>query len=160
MKRQVFNEKPYFQSSNRNTDICMVRLSYAPHRYLKSDYIWPVGSYDFHVLSGAPPERKKYLMLILPFDSFTWAFIIGSVVGVSAILILTNVIWSILPIESHNETVFQCEIKSCWQIINTIKLFPLFQVSHFQLELSLMKLKEHIVTTTMLTNSHHQMLGH
>lgn len=136
----------------------MVKLSYAPHRYLKNDYIGPIGSYDIHFLSGVPPERKEYLTLILPFDSFTWALIMASVIGVFATLILTNVICSMLPIESSHETVFQCKIKSRRQIVNTIQLFLLFQVSHFQLEPSLMRLKEHIVTPTMLTNSHHQML--
>merc|ERR1711902_250595 len=43
------------QSNNRETDISMVRLGYARHRFMHNDFIGPVGSYDLHLISGAPP---------------------------------------------------------------------------------------------------------
>ena len=93
------------QSSNRDIDISIVKYTYNSLRYLRNDYIGPVGSYDFHFISAAPPERKEYLTLTRPFDSITWALIAMSVVGVSITLILIDKVharWS-----KENSTIFQ-----------------------------------------------------
>ena len=89
-----------FQSSNREIDISIVKLSYHPLRYLRNDFIGPVGTYDIHFLSAAPPERKEYLTLTRPFDSYTWAFIAASLVGVSISLILIDKISAMWSTES------------------------------------------------------------
>ena len=57
---------------------------------MRNDYIGPIGSYDLHFLSKAPSERKEYLTLLWPFDSYTWALLAASVFGVSASLILID----------------------------------------------------------------------
>ena len=93
------------QSSNREIDISIVKYTYNSLRNLRNDYIGPVGSYDFHFISAAPPERKEYLTLTRPFDSITWALIATSVVGVSITLILIDKVharWS-----KENSTIFQ-----------------------------------------------------
>ena len=94
-----------FQSSNREIDISILKLSYHPLRYLRNDFIGPVGSYDFHFISAAPPERKEYLTLTMPFDSYTWALIAASVVGVSMSLILIDKMHASLSRETS--TIFQ-----------------------------------------------------
>ena len=93
------------QSSNREIDISIVKYTYNSLRNLRNDYIGPVGSYDFHFISAAPPERKEYLTLTRPFDSITWAFIAASVVGVSITLILIDKVHARRSRE--NSTIFQ-----------------------------------------------------
>ena len=65
----------------------MVHVFYHPTTYIGNDFIGPVGSYDLHLISGAPPERSEYLTLTKPFDSFTWVFTLISLVTVSIALI-------------------------------------------------------------------------
>ena len=79
-----------FQSNNREVDISIVKFLYHSRHYLRNNFIGPVGSYDIHFRSGAPPERKEHFTLIMPFDSYTWALIVASVVGVSISLILID----------------------------------------------------------------------
>ena len=98
-----------FQSSNREIDISMVKLSYHPLHYLRNDFIGPVGSVDLHFLSAAPPERKEYLTLTRPFDSYTWAFIAASLVAVSISMILIDKICAIWSTEFA--TIFQSNNK-------------------------------------------------
>ena len=68
--------------------------------YLKNNIIGPVGSLDMYFITGAPPERQEYLTFIMPFDYYTWASTLASVVGVSIVLILNDKIertWSQEP---------------------------------------------------------------
>ena len=87
----------------------MVKFLYNPLRYLIGDFIGPIGSHDFHFLSTAPPERKEYLTLAMPFDSYTWGLITASMVGVSITLILINKMHATWSKEYSNESVFQCK---------------------------------------------------
>ena len=106
----IGNEKhDSFQSSDRKTDISIVKFSYALHRYLQNDYICPIGSYKFHFLSGAPPERNEYLTLVYPFDSYTWALIIASLVGVTVSLILIDNLLVGLTKETSDDNIFRCK---------------------------------------------------
>ena len=53
-----------------------------------------------YFITGAPPERQEYLTFIMPFDFYTWASTLASVVGVSVVLILNDKIertWSQEP---------------------------------------------------------------
>ena len=105
-----------FQSNNRETDISMVRLAYARHRYLQNDFIGPVGSYDLHLISGPPPERSEYLTLTKPFDSFTWIFTMISLVSVSIALIIIEKLHATRSKESGDDTVFHCKCQSKTEI--------------------------------------------
>ena len=93
-----------FQVSNREIDLSIVKFTYNSHssRYLKNDFIGPVGAYDFYFASAAPPERKEYRTLARPFDGFTWALIAASVVGVSITLILIDKIHATWSTESSD----------------------------------------------------------
>ena len=90
----------------------MVRLGYARHRFMRNDFIGPVGSYDLHLISGAPPERSEYLTLTKPFDSFTWVFTLISLVTVSIALICIEKLYATWSKESYDDTVFHCKCKS------------------------------------------------
>ena len=113
-----------FQSGNREIDICIVKSTYNWFLYQSNDFIWPIGSYDFHFISGVPPERNEYLTLVLPYDSFTWAFIIASLVGVTITLILIDKLQANWTKQPSNDTVFQC--KSEVGIIIQVPLIILF----------------------------------
>ena len=93
-----------FQVSNREIDLSIVKFTYNSHssRYLKNDFIGPVGAYDFYFASAAPPERKEYLTLARPFDHYTWALIAASVIGVSITLILIDKIHATWSTESSD----------------------------------------------------------
>ena len=95
------------QLNNRELDISMAKHSYEPRQILKNEFIGPVGSYDLHFISGAPPERKDYLTFIMPFDSYTWAFTLTSVVGVSIVWIIIDKIHTTLSHESSKESIFK-----------------------------------------------------
>ena len=85
----------------------MAPTLYHPNTYLRSDFIGPVGSFDFHFISGAPQERKKHLTLIKPFDLYVWAFLLASLVVVSMALIFANKMFATWAKISLNETAFQ-----------------------------------------------------
>ena len=80
---------------------------------MHNDFIGPVGSYDLHLISGAPPERSEYLTLTKPFDSFTWVFTLISLVTVSIALICIEKLHATWSKESDDDdTVFHCKCKS------------------------------------------------
>ena len=78
-----------------------------PRLYLKNNFIGPVGSYEFHFVSGAPPTRNDNLSLFWPFDQYVWAFLIASAVTVSITLILINKVHPTLSNEASRETSFK-----------------------------------------------------
>ena len=80
-------------------------------RYQGSDFIGPIGTYDIYFVANAPPERKEYLTLVKPFDSYIWVFTAASVVGVSISLILINKMHATWSNESSTETIFQSIMK-------------------------------------------------
>ena len=96
----------FFQSNARDTDITMVHMLYDSYSYLGSDFIGPVGSYQFHFISGAPNEINTFTTLFRPFDPVVWALILASVVSVSIVLTVINNIYSLLN-ESKMESTFQ-----------------------------------------------------
>ena len=93
-----------FQGINREIDLAIVKVPYYTDTF-RNDFIGPIGSYDFHFVSAAPLERKEYLTLSRPFDSYTWALLAASVVGVSISLILIDKMHASLSTETS--TIFQ-----------------------------------------------------
>ena len=79
--------------------------------YLKNDFIGPVGSYEFHFVSGAPPTRNDNFSLFWPFDQYVWAFLIASAVAVSITLVLINKVHATLLNEPPRDTSFQSNSK-------------------------------------------------
>ena len=82
----------YFQSSNRDADLMLVRGLYREGIALKNDYIGPTGAVNLRFLSSTPQQIPNYLTLINPYDGYIWAFLLASVVAVifSLIIIDTN----------------------------------------------------------------------
>ena len=69
----------------------MKKSSYHSMRYLKNDFIGgTVSTYDFHFLTGAPPQTKDYLTLFKPFQPHVWTLIVASVVAITVALIFIN----------------------------------------------------------------------
>ena len=58
-----------------------------PTLNIGNDYIGPVGSFDFYLLSAAPQKTPKYYSFITVFDPSVWAFILASLVSVTIALI-------------------------------------------------------------------------
>ena len=98
-----------FQSNNRETDLTLVKYAYTSRYFLRNDFIGPIGSYNIHFLSGAPPIRNKYITLTRPFDSYTWAFIIASLVAVTVSLLLMDKMQSIWTRKPSNDIAFKCK---------------------------------------------------
>ena len=94
-----------FQGSNREVDLVMFKFDYHQSNFGYNDFTGPIGSYDFYFVSAAPLERKEYLTLLWPFDSYTWALIAASVMGVSMSLILIDKMHASLSTETS--TIFQ-----------------------------------------------------
>ena len=93
-----------FQGVNREIDLSIVKAIYDPLSFT-NDFIGPIGSYDFHFVSAAPLERNPGFTLARPFDSYTWALIAASVMGVSMSLILIDKMHASLSTETS--TIFQ-----------------------------------------------------
>ena len=93
-----------FQSGNREVDLSTVHL-YNPDDFLRNDFIGPIGSYDHFFISSEPPEKKEYLTLTRPFDTYTWILSLASLLGVSISLILIDSVCTTWSTESS--TVFQ-----------------------------------------------------
>ena len=83
-----------FQSNLKSHfDLFFVRSPYHSPSFSvhpSSNYLGPVGQYDFLLLSGAPPKTKDYLTFIWVFDGYTWACLLITLVAVSIVLVLIN----------------------------------------------------------------------
>ena len=86
-------------------------MFYHPHTYLKNDYIGPVGTYDFHLLSAAPKVRASYDSIVRPFDSWVWAFTWASTLAVTIALIIINRLYEIWYPETPKESVVESKLK-------------------------------------------------
>ena len=76
----------------------MTRAVYRRHIFLRNDFIQPLGnSYNFRLISSSPEEATNFLTTINPFDGFTWAAVLFSVIAVAFTLIIidkTYAMWS------------------------------------------------------------------
>ena len=88
----------------------MAQTLYFPNTYQQNDFIGPVDSWDFRLISGAPQKRKEYLTLIKPFDPYVWAFLLASVVAITIVLIKANKLFETWAGVSSNESTFQSKI--------------------------------------------------
>lgn len=71
----------------------MVRLIYNTGAYFKNDFLRPLGTYDFHFISGAPKPTPSYLTIFLPFDQYVWISTLISVFAVTITLIAIDKIY-------------------------------------------------------------------
>ena len=102
------HEKTYsFQSNNRESDLTLLKIAYASQTFLQNDFIGPIGSYDFQFITGAPRERNEYFTIFIPFDLYTWALIITSLVLVSISLIAIDKLQASWTRQPSNDAVFQ-----------------------------------------------------
>ena len=81
-----------------------MRAWYLPRFFLYADYIGPIGSSDYHFLTGVPKERDYFLKLVRPFDYQTWACLLVSFVTVCISLILINKTYAAWSNSPTNET--------------------------------------------------------
>ena len=69
----------------------MTRAVHRRHIFLRNDFIQPLGgSYNFRLISSTPEEATNFLTTISPFDGYTWAFVLVSVVAVALALIIID----------------------------------------------------------------------
>ena len=95
------------QSGQRKVDLCFVRNFYNSDGFLENDFMGPVGSYDFHVIYGAPKKINNYLKLVRPFNNQIWASFFVSLVTIYVSLILTNKIYAAWSNSAMIETPYQ-----------------------------------------------------
>ena len=73
----------------------MNRIIVGPHALVKNDFIGPLGSsYVFHIFSAEPKEIPNYLAVIAPFDGYTWAFVVASVISAFLALVAIDIAFS------------------------------------------------------------------
>ena len=69
----------------------MARAVYGMHVFLHNDFIQPLGSsFNFRLVSSKPEEATNFFTTINPFDGYTWAFVLVSVVAVALALIIID----------------------------------------------------------------------
>ena len=109
--------------------------------YHKTNLIGPVTSIDMYFITMAPPERQDYLTFIMPFDFYTWALTLASVVGVSTGLILNDKVERTWLQEPSKKSIFMSKCPYFKAYIALIQLITnfIFQVLHLPLELLLMR---------------------
>ena len=83
---------PYtFQSSHRDADFVLTRAACGKHNFLLNDMIQPLGNaWNFRLISSKTEEATNFLTTINPFDGYTWAFTLFSVVAVAFALIMID----------------------------------------------------------------------
>ena len=80
-----------FQSNQRDADFVMTRAVLGIHIFLQNDFIQPLGgSYNFRLISSKPEEATNFLTTINPFDGYTWAAVLFSVIAVAFTLIIID----------------------------------------------------------------------
>ena len=100
-----------FQSNGRETDFCLHRVPMMTFFFIKNDFIGPVGTYDFHFISGAPQEKDSLLTLVRPYDYYIWALLLVSLVLVSVTLILINKLYATFSKQTFKETTTESKKK-------------------------------------------------
>ena len=69
----------------------LLRQAYLTPAFLNyNEYVGPIDSYEFKLISPAPLQRSGYLASIRVFDLITWALILLSLVMVTIALIMIN----------------------------------------------------------------------
>ena len=122
--------KYHFQSTNRDSDLTLTRSVYRQGIASYNDYLRPVGAYNFRFLSAIPKRIQNYLTLINPFDGYTWAFLLASVVAVTITLIIIDTMYASLTNTSKKDIIYQSKynrLKFC--CFNNQSMF--FQASLF-----------------------------
>ena len=80
-----------FQSSKRDADFVLTRATIGRHNFRLNDMIQPLGdAWNFRLISARHEEATNFLTTINPFDGYTWAFTLFSVVAVAFALIMID----------------------------------------------------------------------
>ena len=79
-----------FQSSKRDVDLALTRAVHRTAISFHNDYFNSVDIYDFRFTSARPGEIQNYLMLVNPFDGYTWAFILASTITVATTITIID----------------------------------------------------------------------
>ena len=74
---------------------------------LQNEFVGPLDTYDFHIISGAPKEINGYLALVRAFDALSWVLLFVSVLIMSIALITVNKVHSMWSDISPKETPYQ-----------------------------------------------------
>ena len=70
----------------------MNRIIVGPKAFMKNDFIAPLGSaYVFRILSAEPKEIPNYLTILTPFDGFTWASMVASIIMAFVALVVIDI---------------------------------------------------------------------
>ena len=112
-----YKYKYHFQSSNRDSDLTLTRSIYRQGIASYNDYLRPVGAYNFRFISATPKRIQNYLTLINPFDGYTWAFLLASIVAVTITLIIIDTMYASLTNTSQKDIIYQSKynrLKLCW----------------------------------------------
>ena len=79
-----------FQSKEREIDLAMAHSPYSLLTYQGNDFIGPIKTWDFRMLSASPKTKNNYLTLFRPFDQYVWGLLLVSVIAVSLSLATIN----------------------------------------------------------------------
>ena len=83
-----------FQSNHREADFILTRAACGKHNYLLNDMIQPLGNaYNFRLISSQPEEATNFFITINPFDGYTWAFTLASIIAVTFALIMIDKVY-------------------------------------------------------------------
>ena len=66
------------------------RRIYSTAVSLQNDYLVPIGTYEFHIISSVPGTTLNYASIIQPFDVTGWALIAASAISILAMLIVIS----------------------------------------------------------------------
>ena len=78
---------------------------------LQNEFVGPLDTHDFHMISSAPQEINGYLALVGVFDSFTWVLLLVSVLMMTIALITVNKLHSTWSDISTKDTPYQSIIR-------------------------------------------------
>ena len=78
---------------------------------LQNEFVGPLDTYDFHIISGAPQEINGYLALVGVFDTLSWVLMFVSVLIMTIALITVNKLYSTWSDKSKKETPYQSIIR-------------------------------------------------
>ena len=78
---------------------------------LQNEFVGPLDTNDFHIISSAPQEINGYLALVGVFDSFTWVFLLVSALMMSIALIIINKLHSTWSDISTKDTPYKSIIR-------------------------------------------------
>ena len=99
----------HLQSKQREVDVGLIRVQYTTDLYLLNDFI-DIGNYNLRIISAVPEKALTYTTMLKTFDTYTWTFIVISVLSVLITMVAIEETWGSWMGTAVRASIHQCRL--------------------------------------------------